>query len=73
MYVELINPNNGKSIKRKDFIIEILQDIELDNNIAVGYTATKRLGGAVIRNKAKIYWYLLFFNFCFFHKCIYTQ
>ena len=45
--------NNGKSIKRKDFIIEILQDIELDNNIAVGYTATKRLGGAVIRNKAK--------------------
>ena len=28
---------------------------------------------AFIRNKAKIYWYLIFFNFCFFHKCIYTQ
>ena len=35
------------------FNIQILKDMSLDNNINVGYTATKRLGNAIKRNKAK--------------------
>ena len=35
------------------FNIQILKDMNLDNNINVGYTATKRLGNAIKRNKAK--------------------
>ena len=30
-----------------------LKDLQLEKIIAVGYTATKRLGNAVIRNKSK--------------------
>ena len=45
--------NNGIFIRTKPFNIQILEDKILSNKIAVGYTATKRLGNAVIRNKAK--------------------
>ncbi len=44
---------NGKSIKSNAFNIQILEDKNLNEKIAVGYTATKKLGNAVIRNKAK--------------------
>jgi len=45
--------DNGKFIRSKSFNIQILQGNKLNNKIDVGYTATKRLGNAVIRNKAK--------------------
>ena len=44
---------NGKFIKSASFNIQILKDSQLEEKIAVGYTATKRLGNAVIRNKSK--------------------
>jgi len=44
---------NGKYIRSGSFNIQILEGLDLKNNIAVGYTATKRLGNAVIRNRAK--------------------
>ena len=45
--------NHGKYIRSRSFNIQILEDLELQKMIAVGYTATKRLGNAVIRNKSK--------------------
>ena len=45
--------DNGKFIRSKSFNIQILQDNKLKDRIDVGYTATKRLGNAVIRNRAK--------------------
>ena len=45
--------DKGKYIKSKSFNLQILQNLELENVIGVGYTATKRLGNAVIRNKSK--------------------
>jgi ribonuclease P protein component len=45
--------NNGKFISTKSFNIQILQQSDLNNEIAIGYTATKRLGNAVTRNRAK--------------------
>ena len=45
--------DNGKFLRAKSFDIQILQDNTLNNVIAVGYTATKKLGSAVTRNKAK--------------------
>ena len=45
--------DNGKFIRSQSFNIQILEDPNLDNIITVGYTATKRLGNAVIRNKSK--------------------
>ena len=44
---------NGKFIRSNSFNIQLLNDIELNNVISIGYTATKRLGNAVIRNKSK--------------------
>ena len=43
--------DNGKFIRSKSFNIQILQDNKLKGRIDVGFTATKRLGNAVIRNK----------------------
>ncbi|MDC0037082.1 ribonuclease P protein component [Alphaproteobacteria bacterium] len=43
----------GQFLRSFSFNIQILKDMSLDNNINVGYTATKRLGNAVKRNKAK--------------------
>ena len=45
--------DNGKFIKSNSFNIQILEDKNLKNCIGLGYTATKRLGNAVIRNRAK--------------------
>jgi len=45
--------DNGKFFRAKSFNIQILQDNTLNDVIAVGYTATKKLGNAVTRNKAK--------------------
>ena len=45
--------DNGKFIRSKSFNLQILADLRLEKVIAVGYTATKRLGNAVIRNRAK--------------------
>ena len=45
--------DNGKFLRAKSFNIQILQDNTLNDVIAVGYTATKRVGNAVTRNKAK--------------------
>ena len=43
----------GQFLRSFSFNIQILKDMSLDNNIYVGYTATKRLGNAIKRNKAK--------------------
>jgi len=43
----------GQYLRSFSFNIQILKDMSLDDNINVGYTATKRLGNAVKRNKAK--------------------
>ena len=43
----------GKYISGKSFNIQFLEDPTLEDNIFVGFTATKRLGKSVIRNKAK--------------------
>ena len=45
--------DNGKFIRSKSFNIQILEDIKLNKAISVGYTATKKLGNAVIRNRSK--------------------
>ena len=44
---------NGKFIRSTSFNIQILEHIELNSVISIGYTATKRLGNAVTRNKCK--------------------
>ena len=45
--------NNGIFIRSSNFNIQILSDQNLDNKIGVGYTATKKIGNAVKRNRAK--------------------
>ena len=45
--------NNGKFIRGKNINIQILYNQELENSIGVGYTASKKIGNAVKRNKAK--------------------
>ena len=45
--------NNGKFVRSKSFNIQILHNNELDDKINIGYTATKRIGNAITRNKAK--------------------
>ena len=44
---------NSKFIRSSSFNIQILEDKLLNNSIAVGYIATKRIGNAVNRNRAK--------------------
>ena len=44
---------HGNFIRGKAFDVQFLEDSSLNEVIAVGYTATKKLGGAVMRNKAK--------------------
>ena len=44
---------NGYIIRGKNFNIQILHKQDLNNSIGVGYTATKKIGNAVKRNKAK--------------------
>ena len=45
--------DNGKFIRTNAFNIQILEDKKLNDSIMVGYTATKKLGNAIIRNRAK--------------------
>ena len=45
--------DNGILIKGKYLNIQFLEDESLDEFIAVGYTATKRIGNAIKRKKAK--------------------
>ena len=44
---------HGKFIRSYSFNIQMLEDLKLEKRIAVGYTATKRMGTAVVRNKSK--------------------
>ena len=45
--------DNGVMIRSNNINIQKLVDQDLDNKIGVGYTATKKIGNAVKRNKAK--------------------
>ena len=43
----------GEFIKGKNINIQILHNQSLEKSIGVGYTASKKIGNAVKRNKAK--------------------
>ena len=43
----------GKSLARGGLVIQILPRPDGDPAIGVGFTATKKVGGAVVRNRAK--------------------
>ncbi len=45
--------NEGEFIKGKNMNIQVLHNQELEKSIGVGYTASKKIGNAVKRNKAK--------------------
>ena len=45
--------DKGKFIKGKNINVQILHNQKLENSIGVGYTASKKIGNAVKRNKAK--------------------
>ena len=45
--------NEGKFIKGKNINVQILYNQDLENSIGVGYTASKKIGNAVKRNRAK--------------------
>ena len=45
--------DEGKFIKGKNINVQILHNQKLENSIGVGYTASKKIGNAVKRNKAK--------------------
>ena len=45
--------NEGTFIKGKNLNIQILDNQSLEESIGVGYTASKKIGNAVKRNKAK--------------------
>ena len=45
--------NQGEFIKGKNMNIQILDNQDLENSIGVGYTASKKIGNAVKRNRAK--------------------
>ena len=45
--------NHGLFVKGKNINLQILYNQNLDNSIGVGYTASKKIGNAVRRNKAK--------------------
>ncbi len=45
--------NEGSYIKGKNINIQILRNQKLEKSIGVGYTASKKIGNAVKRNRAK--------------------
>ncbi len=45
--------DQGEFIKGRNMNIQILQNQDLENSIGVGYTASKKIGNAVKRNRAK--------------------
>ena len=49
----LMIKEKGNFVKGKNLNIQILLNQDLNNTIGIGYTATKRIGKAFKRNKAK--------------------
>ena len=45
--------DNGKFIRSSSFNLQILENLDLNKVIAMGYTATKKVGNSVVRNKSK--------------------
>ena len=45
--------NNGNFIKGKFIDVQFLENSRMNETITVGYTATKKIGNAIKRNKAK--------------------
>ncbi len=45
--------NEGRFVKSKNMNIQILHNQNLENSIGIGYTASRKIGNAVKRNKAK--------------------
>ena len=45
--------NHGLFVKGKNINLQILHNQNLETSIGVGYTASKKIGNAVRRNKAK--------------------
>ena len=45
--------NNGLFIRGKNINLQVLHNQNLEKSIGVGYTASKKIGNAVKRNKAK--------------------
>ena len=45
--------NEGSFLKGKNINIQILHNQNLENSVGVGYTASKKIGNAVKRNRAK--------------------
>jgi len=45
--------DNGAFIRSNNINVQKLINQDLDNKIGIGYTATKKIGNAVKRNKAK--------------------
>jgi len=45
--------NQGSFIKGKNINIQVLHNQNLEKSIGIGYTASKKIGNAVKRNKAK--------------------
>ena len=45
--------NEGKFIKSKNINLQILHNQNLENSIGIGYTASKKVGNAIKRNRAK--------------------
>ena len=44
---------NGKFIRSSSFNLQMLENLDLNKVIAMGYTATKKVGNSVVRNKSK--------------------
>ena len=45
--------DNGKFVRSSSFNLQMLENLDLNRVIAMGYTATKKLGNSVVRNKSK--------------------
>ena len=45
--------NEGKFIKSKNINLQILHNQNLENSIGIGFTASKKVGNAIKRNRAK--------------------
>ena len=45
--------NDGIFVRSKNINIQILKNQDLGNKVGVGFTASKKIGNAVMRNKAK--------------------
>ena len=45
--------DNGKFIRSSSFNLQMLENLDLNKVIAMGYTATKKVGNSVVRNKSK--------------------